>query len=87
MTIYKYALDNATIKIHKGFRPLALQMQGNTPVMWAEVDDNEDQVTLRVCETYTGAHYVRKSLLYIGTVQRMIGNVDIVSHFFIDILT
>lgn len=85
MTIYKYPLDNGTITIHRGFRPLSVQMQGEIPVLWAEVDDNEDQVKLMVREIYTGSHYQRHRLMYIGTVQRMLGNVDIVSHFFIDL--
>jgi len=87
MTIYKYPLNKGTITIHKGFRPLSVQMQGNIPVLWAEVDDNEEQVNVIVKENYTGTHYQRDSLIYIGTVQRQLSTTIIVSHFFIDLTT
>jgi hypothetical protein len=91
-TIWKFPLhhaaDEVSIDMPKGARILTVQMQGETPCLWAGVDPNAVLEARRILIMGTGhpRHELQwldgdeSSLRYIGTVQMAGG--QLVYHFF-----
>lgn len=86
-TIYKYPLliqDCQSLQLPANAEILTVQLQDNTPCIWALVDNNLPLSDVIIRMFPTGA-YIDDSLnlKYCGTIQLMKGNMVI--HFFIEI--
>lgn len=71
-TVYKYPLeitDEQEITAAKGWRPLAVQKQGNDCYLWAEVDDQARLVPHKVYVHGTGHQLDPNAIHYVGTLQ------------------
>lgn len=70
-SVFKYVLemrDTQTISMPKGAIPLTVQMQRETPCLWARVDPNlaDEPVEIRIAGT---GHPLYSVGAYIGTFQ------------------
>ena len=74
-TIYKYSLlttDEQTLRLPKCSIVLTMQMQGDTPCVWALVDTSQPLCDIKVLTFSTGSTLVpddTSDLNYIGTYQ------------------
>ena len=72
-TIYKYPLnmlDEQTIIIPENHKILCVHMQGQTPCMWAMVDPNKTNISLKILVYGTGTPIVDPEMLsYISSIQ------------------
>ena len=71
MKIYKYALTlDAKQEIVAPIKKiLDIQMQDGCPVLWALIDESEDEKTYQITMAGTGFDTVTKADMYLGTVQ------------------
>ena len=79
--IYKYPLPLAAsfrLELPRGAALLALQMQFNTPTLWALVNPEEPLESLDIVIEGTGQQHAEGYSRYLGTVQQ----VGMVWHFF-----
>lgn len=71
-TIYKYPLTGAQTRLNLpiGARLLTVQMQNNTPVLWALIDQDESITASRIfLSVNTGTSFeIHAALDYISTV-------------------
>jgi hypothetical protein len=73
--IYKYPIDmrglanGIYIELPEKAQILDLQMQNNTPTLWALVDLNAPLVTRYFCIYGTGQHFEIDGVAYVGTFQ------------------
>ena len=69
MTIWEYPLvvtDAQVLTIPKGAQIVAVQVQGNSPCLWAIVDQSEE-TERRVIRTFGTGHEILPSFLKFGT--------------------
>jgi hypothetical protein len=82
-TIYKYPLsrlDVEDIEMPQGAKPLAVQVQGGQPCLWALVDPDRPKEVRRFLTFGTG-HPVSENVgAYLGTFQLIAGS--LVFHLF-----
>jgi hypothetical protein len=70
-TIYKYPIeitDEQLVTAPAGWQPLSVQMQRNTPCIWALVDPEAPPVQQKVFVNGTG-HPVERDAPFLGTIQ------------------
>lgn len=81
--IFKYPLVGESIQIPKDARPLAVQWQGQEPVLWAEVDPtNYKAEPRRLLRIGTGWWFNPVRVVYLGTVQEP--DRPLVWHFYLE---
>lgn len=83
--IYKYPLTGprTTLNLPIGSRVLTIQLQGNTPMLWACINQDEQRTQRRVfLAINTGVSFDGSHLGYISTIQT---NNGLVWHFFEDL--
>lgn len=81
-TIYKYFLkitEIQTVDLPEGFRPLTVQMQGDSPCLWAMVNPFAQGQPVTIEMFGTGWPLSADQRQYLGTVQHD----GLVWHFFI----
>jgi hypothetical protein len=62
-------LGGITIEMPRKAIILSIQLQNNQPVVWAECDENEDQLELRCIAIFGTDHEIPPNHTYITTVQ------------------
>ena len=82
-TVWKWTFiirDHVAVEMPKGAKILSVQMQGNTPCFWAEVDPKEEK-EVRHFEIYGTGHMLCDTpKKYIGTFQ--VSNGTLVFHVY-----
>ena len=84
MTVWKFELAVASaceVLIPKGWRPLAVQMQDETPCLWALVDPAAESEPVGIVCYGTGHPVMNAEQLdYLGTIQ--IAGGEFIFHYF-----
>lgn len=84
-TIWKFPIettDYQSVSMPEGSTILTVQLQGDTPTLWALVDPNAPMHPVRIRTFGTGHPVGHYDLVYIGTYQVLGGN--FVFHVFED---
>jgi hypothetical protein len=71
-TIWKFplAIDvEQAIEVPEGARALCIQMQGETPCLWATVDPEAENTRWTIRMVGTGAGELEEDMAYLGSVQ------------------
>lgn len=82
-TIWKYPITDhpcQKIEMPLNVEVLCVQLQNNTPTLWALVETEEPKRPFNILTYYTGSYFIEKKAKYVGTYQLA----GLVYHVFVD---